>query len=196
MREIIIFYNQNYWKPFLRSILRNVSPATLYKRFGLNKPRQYPKNMFRNLFFLVTLLAVAFAAIDDQKQVKILKQEQEVRSNGYRYAFETDDGTKAEQEGELKVIDKDLSVGVSKGNYAYTADDGNSYSVSFVADENGYQPQGEHLPVAPEIPPLIRKALEYAAAHPEPEEKLNKHWFELIITYFLSLPTCGCFVFK
>lgn len=131
--------------------------------------------MLRILFLFVTLLCVAFAAIDNEREVKILRQEQQVNSDGYRYAFETDDGTKAEQEGELKVIDKDLSIGIARGNYAYTGDDGNSYSVSFVADENGYQPQGDHLPVAPEIPPLIRKALEYAAAHPEPEEKLNKH---------------------
>nr|XP_045593179.1 larval cuticle protein LCP-22-like [Procambarus clarkii] len=41
---------------------------------------------------------------------------------------------------------------VLSGEYSYTAPDGNPVNVKFVADENGYQPQSDLLPVAPEFP--------------------------------------------
>ncbi|XP_069188699.1 larval cuticle protein LCP-22 [Procambarus clarkii] len=41
---------------------------------------------------------------------------------------------------------------VLSGEYSYTAPDGNPVNVKFVADENGYQPQSDLLPVAPAFP--------------------------------------------
>ncbi|XP_068206649.1 cuticle protein AM/CP1114-like [Palaemon carinicauda] len=40
----------------------------------------------------------------------------------------------------------------SSGRLSYTAPDGTPVALSFVADENGFQPQAAHLPVAPEFP--------------------------------------------
>lgn len=54
-----------------------------------------------------------------------------------------------------------------QGSFSYTGDDGAQYSITYTADENGFNAQGAHLPTAPPIPEEIQKALAYNAAHPE-----------------------------
>ncbi|XP_045593610.1 cuticle protein CP14.6-like [Procambarus clarkii] len=56
----------------------------------------------------------------------------------------------------------------SSGSYSYTAPDGTPVLVKFVADENGYQPQSDLLPVAPAfphpIPQFVLDQIAFAAA--------------------------------
>lgn len=89
----------------------------------------------------------------------------------FNYSFESADGTVAEQHGDVKVVDKDQVAQVVQGKYQFTGDDGQTYSLSYVADEYGYRPEGAHLPVAPPVPAAIQRALEYIAAHPYVEPK-------------------------
>lgn len=42
--------------------------------------------------------------------------------------------------------------------------------MSYVADENGYQPSGNAIPQPPPLPPLIARALAWIAAHPQPQK--------------------------
>lgn len=78
----------------------------------------------------------------------------------YRYSFENDDGTSANQEGELKTIDSKKTGESVKGGYSYKDENGETISVTYTADENGFRPVGKHIPT---IPPQIARALAYLA---------------------------------
>ncbi|EDW50680.1 larval cuticle protein 65Ab1 [Drosophila sechellia] len=94
---------------------------------------------------LFALFAVALAAPTD---VEILRQDSKVEADNYTYSFGTSDGTSKDEQGELKSIGPDAQAIVARGQFSYTGPDGVVYTVSYVADENGFQPQGSHLPVA------------------------------------------------
>ena len=62
--------------------------------------------------------------------------------------FESEDGTKVEESGSQKVIGEESGT-VSKGSYSFTVE-GVTYTVNWIADENGFQATGDHIPtVAP-----------------------------------------------
>ncbi|XP_065360959.1 larval cuticle protein 65Ag1-like [Calliphora vicina] len=94
---------------------------------------------------LVALFAVAFA-----NDVEIVRLDSEVGPESFQYGFETSDGTSADAKGVLKNVGTDEEAISVQGAYKFVGDDGVTYEVKYVADENGFQPQGAHLPVAPE----------------------------------------------
>lgn len=63
-------------------------------------------------------------------------------------SFETSGGIKHEEDG--KVIDPTAEIsGIAvRGSYSFVGDDGVTYTVNYVADENGFRPEGKHLPSA------------------------------------------------
>ncbi|XP_043203392.1 endocuticle structural glycoprotein SgAbd-3-like isoform X2 [Amphibalanus amphitrite] len=53
---------------------------------------------------------------------------------------------------------------IQRGSFQFVGDDGNTYQISYVANEGGFQPRGAHLPVAPaQIPEYAQLRQE----HPE-----------------------------
>ncbi|CAG9789835.1 unnamed protein product [Diatraea saccharalis] len=84
----------------------------------------------------------------------------------YKWALQTEDGIYHEQRGSLQPGAEQPTL-VVEGQYQYTAPDGQVINVLYKADENGFQPQGEHLPTPPPIPPAIQRALDYLASLPE-----------------------------
>ncbi|XP_017070674.1 larval cuticle protein 65Ag1-like [Drosophila eugracilis] len=99
------------------------------------------------LIVFVALFALALAAPADE--VKILKSVSDVGPEHFSYESETSDGSKAQAVGDLENRGTDNEALVIKGFYSFVADDGQTYTVNYIADENGFQPQGAHLPVAP-----------------------------------------------
>ncbi|KAL4704762.1 hypothetical protein ACJJTC_009779 [Scirpophaga incertulas] len=103
----------------------------------------------------------ARASAGSNSNAEILRYENEIDENGFHYAYETSDGTKAEQQGRVLPgsAPEEGSLQVS-GSFSYIGDDGQTYSVSYTADENGYHAEGAHLPTPPPIPEAILKSLQ------------------------------------
>ncbi|KAL6254413.1 hypothetical protein P5V15_014461 [Pogonomyrmex californicus] len=85
----------------------------------------------------------------------------------YSFNYETANGIQAQEQGHLAKISKEEDAIQVQGAFSYTDNNGNPFALSYIADENGFRPQGEHLPTAPPIPPEILRGLDYIAQHPE-----------------------------
>lgn len=64
--------------------------------------------------------------------------------------YETSNGISAQEEGHVINAGSEQEAIAVRGQFQYTGPDGVSYTVTYVADENGFQPQGAHLPVPPQ----------------------------------------------
>ncbi|KAH9627594.1 hypothetical protein HF086_010746 [Spodoptera exigua] len=131
------------------------------------------------------LVAAAYAApqfapqYQQQQQyqgqvIPIIKQSQEVGFDGsYQYNYETGNGIAAQEQGYLKNAGvKDAEAQVAQGSFTYTSPEGIPISVSYIADENGFQPQGAHLPTPPPIPEAIARALQYIESQPKQQQQV------------------------
>ncbi|CAK9801802.1 Endocuticle structural glycoprotein SgAbd-1 [Anthophora plagiata] len=112
---------------------------------------------------------MASADVAVQPPLAILKQSQHTVPDGsYSFSYETENGIYQAESGSLGATDADSEPAiVVQGQYQYQTPDGTPISVSYVADHNGFQPQGEHIPP---ISPLIQRALEYIREHPSESE--------------------------
>ncbi|CAD7090693.1 unnamed protein product [Hermetia illucens] len=81
----------------------------------------------------------------------------------YQWSFDTSNGIAAQEQG----------VGSVKaaGASSYTSPEGIPIQLTYTADENGFHPEGAHLPVPPPIPEAIIRSLQWNAAHPEEERE-------------------------
>lgn len=64
------------------------------------------------------------------------------------YRYETSDGVKREESAELKNAGTENEAISVRGTISWVAPDGVTYTLNYIADENGFQPQGDHLPKA------------------------------------------------
>ncbi|XP_022122750.1 larval cuticle protein LCP-17 [Pieris rapae] len=123
-------------------------------------------------FIVLSLLAVALAAPQGQEPIPILRQDSNQNPDGsFQYSFETGNGISADANGQLRNIGAEEPALQIQGQVQYPSDDGSTIQLTYVADENGYQPQGAHLPTPPPIPADIQRALAYlATAPPQPQQ--------------------------
>uniref|UniRef100_A0A1L8E379 Putative flexible cuticle protein 12 n=1 Tax=Nyssomyia neivai TaxID=330878 RepID=A0A1L8E379_9DIPT len=102
---------------------------------------------------LAVLVAVAVAApphgLDADRNAHILRYESDnIGVDGYKFAYETSNGIAQQEHAELRNVGTEHEAIVVRGSFSYLGPDGVTYTVNYIADENGFQPQGAHLPVA------------------------------------------------
>lgn len=118
----------------------------------------------------IAVVAISGAPLDTSEPIAILRQDQDGPNpdGSYSWRYEAANGIQAQEEGNLVASKQSNEQALSaQGSYSYTADDGTPIQVSYTANEEGFQPQGAHLPTPPPIPVGIIRALEWIAAHPE-----------------------------
>ncbi|CAD7083178.1 unnamed protein product [Hermetia illucens] len=104
-------------------------------------------------FTLVVLFAVFYfasaAPVDDSKNAQIVRYDSDnIGIDGYNFAFETSDGTSRQEQAQLKNIGAENPALAVRGSVKWIGADGQQYALNYVADENGFQPEGAHLPHA------------------------------------------------
>ncbi|XP_030386432.1 larval cuticle protein 65Ab1-like [Scaptodrosophila lebanonensis] len=100
---------------------------------------------FAAVIVLAALFACALAA--PAPDVEILKSVSDVLPDKWSWDVATSDGTAVQGVGEAKSLGKDEDSIVVHGSYEWVDEKtGQHFKVTYVADENGFQPEGEHLP--------------------------------------------------
>ncbi|XP_030388383.1 larval cuticle protein III/IV-like [Scaptodrosophila lebanonensis] len=112
--------------------------------------------------FLLICAIMGLAAAGDDAAAQIESLENDVRPDGFSTSFKTSNGIAQTASGD--------EHGNIQGQYSFTSPEGVPVQISYVADENGYVPTGDQLPVPPPIPEAILRAIEYIKAHPPKEE--------------------------
>ncbi|XP_014363480.1 endocuticle structural glycoprotein ABD-4 [Papilio machaon] len=136
------------------------------------QPTTNPTTM-KSIALVALFVAVAFAAPQAPTEpIPILRQDSQINGDGsYQYSFETGNGISADQKGDLKKVG-DVEALEVQGQFQYPGEDGQNIQLTYTADENGFQPQGAHLPTAPPVPEAIQRALAHlATAAPQAQEQ-------------------------
>ncbi|XP_059059955.1 larval cuticle protein LCP-22-like [Achroia grisella] len=108
----------------------------------------------------------AARVVSDARSASILRSESDISPDGsYNYVYETDNGIAAQAQGTPRNFGGNPPVApdVAQGSFSWTSPEGQVVSITYVADENGYQPQGDAIPTPPPLPPQIARALDYIA---------------------------------
>lgn len=61
-------------------------------------------------------------------------------------SWEQSDGQSHQEHAELKNAGSETEAIAVRGSFSFVAPDGQTYTVNYIADENGFQPEGAHLP--------------------------------------------------
>ncbi|XP_071516041.1 cuticle protein AMP1A-like [Panulirus ornatus] len=146
------------------------------------------------LSFKVLLVAVALAApqfsysaptFDSSEEIVVVPilKDQRVHDEDGRFNVEVETGNGIALSRSGSPVGTDDAV-VQAGQYSYTAPDGTPVVVKFVADENGFQPQSDVLPVAPAfphpIPQFVLDQIAFAAAEDAARARADLHSSEEI----------------
>ncbi|KAJ8921600.1 hypothetical protein NQ315_010506 [Exocentrus adspersus] len=98
---------------------------------------------------LAAFIAVCLAAPQgnlDKDAVIVRYDSDNIGVDGYNFAYETSNGLSQQESGSvINQGSENESISV-RGQYTYTGADGVVYTVNYIADDNGFQPEGAHIP--------------------------------------------------
>ncbi|XP_056629908.1 pupal cuticle protein 20-like [Diorhabda sublineata] len=89
-------------------------------------------------------------------QIPILRLDNNNEGEGtYHYQYETGNGISAQEQGDARGDGTK-----SNGGFSYTSPEGQQIRLTYTADENGFHPEGSHLPTPPPIPEAILRSIQ------------------------------------
>lgn len=94
-------------------------------------------------------MAVSFAAPAENSQTVVVKESpvDNIGIDGYHYSYELSNGATREESAQVVNADTDTANLAVRGSFSYVDPATNiRYTVNYVADENGFRPEGQHLP--------------------------------------------------
>ncbi|XP_043218212.1 larval cuticle protein 1-like [Amphibalanus amphitrite] len=104
------------------------------------------------LLVVCALVALAAARPQDEPKFKtledagILRMDSTMNEDGsFQYGFETTDPIQQDVAGQPKQIGEEIGIAM-QGSYSFQTPDGQTITVNWVADENGFQPEGDAIP--------------------------------------------------
>ncbi|XP_031616480.1 flexible cuticle protein 12-like [Contarinia nasturtii] len=101
------------------------------------------------VFTVLIAVAVAVPVEEDHAAVIVKSQNTNIGVDNWKWLSETSNGITQQESGNIGSAQEGISV---RGSFTYV--DPNTkqqYTVTYIADKNGFQPKGEHLPVAPAV---------------------------------------------
>lgn len=112
---------------------------------------------------IVSALAAVALAQNPDAEAQILSSDNVVNPDGsYAWNYETSNGIRAQEEG--------VGGQSAQGSASWTDRDGTPIQLTYVADVNGFQPQGAHLPREGPAPAHVLKTLEFIRANPPKDD--------------------------
>ncbi|XP_068630806.1 larval cuticle protein 1-like [Battus philenor] len=91
------------------------------------------------------------ALVLEAESPKIIRSDYSQQPDGgYVFSYETENGISRNENGELKeALDEENKphvVVIVRGSYSYTDKDGKVETINYIADENGFHPEGDSIP--------------------------------------------------
>ncbi|EFN65071.1 Flexible cuticle protein 12 [Camponotus floridanus] len=104
----------------------------------------------KTIIVLCALVAIAVAAPPyDQTVVVKETPSDNIGLDGYQFGYELSDGHVHHESAQLVNAGQENQSLAVRGSFSYVDPATNvRYTVNYVADENGFRPEGEHLPSA------------------------------------------------
>jgi len=133
--------------------------------FTLPSPHPVTTTMKISAIIAAFLGLAAAAKLDGLGPVVSVLRDDSVAPVGASYItdLQLDNGVSIREEGSAG---SEGQANVA-GSYSFVGDDGQTYTVEFVADERGFQPVGDHLPQPHPIPPHAQAQIDFAASQLE-----------------------------